>query len=799
MLKDLRFALRLFKRAPAFAAVVVGVLALGTGVNITVFNLAWGLLFRPLPYADSERLLRVWGESRDGRTARLGFSIPKWEHFRAGQRSFSAVAADVQASFSFTGAGDPVQVNGRRVSANFFDVLGVTPIAGRSFRPEEQEVAGLAVIAERFWRERLGGAAEAVGRAIPLDGQPFTVVGVVPDLPAADGGASDVYITRPYEIGMPMEVLQRGISFLRFSGRLADGVTIEQARAEMAVLADSYRRDHVGNADADWVARVVAIREDISGTFRQAVTTLLWAVSLVLLLACSNVVNLLTSKFLARKRELAVRTALGASRWQLLRQSVVETMVLSGAGAIVGLLLAVQINRLLPRAGATLPLENAQGVPWSLLMAAAALAVLIGAATCIYPGLQSMKLRAADALRGSRGSRGGRHRLQEVLVAAQVAVSLVLLFSAALLTESFRRVSQQDPGFAPSRVLTAAINLPPRRYPTPQAQHLLHERLRERLANAPGVTSAALIAGLPLSGSLSRAPYARADRAVPLNERPLGPTRSITPGYFQTLGIPLVAGRDFTSRDDVEAPRVAIVSASTARRLFPDEDPIGRVILTGSQGGGIPAEIVGVVGDVRSLTLTEMTDVEVYRPFAQRPVAFAQIAVKAAGSAESVTTTVRNVVREVDPELPLTRVATAEQVLGDSLGQRRLLMTLLGAFAVLAFLLSGVGTYAVVAFMVGRRTAEIGVRMALGANRSDVVRLIAGQGLRPVAAGAAVGLLALPWISDLIAEQLFQVSPLNPSILGVVGGLIFVAAAAASLLPASRAALVDPARVLRPD
>ena len=799
MLKDFRFALRLFGRAPAFAAAVVGILALGTGVNITVFNVAWGLLFRPLPYAEPDRLLRVWGESRDGRTTRLGFSIPRWEHFRIGQRSFSAVAVDVQASFSFGGAGDPVQVNGRRVSANYFDVLGVTPVAGRSFRKDEEEATGVAVITSRFWRDRLGGAQGAVGRAIALDGAPYTVVGVVPDLPPADAGASEVYITRPYDIGMPLDVLQRGVSFLRFSGRLTDGMTIEHARAEMALLAESYHRDNAGKADADWMTRVVTVREDISGTFRPAVTTLLASVALVLLLACSNVANLLTSKFLARTGELALRTALGASRWQLLRQCIVETMVLSGAGAIVGLLLALQIDRLLPRAGAALPLTEMRGVPWPLLVAAAALAVLTGMATCIYPALQSMRLRAIDVLRGTRGSRGGRHLIQELLVGAQVAVSLVLLFVAALLTESFRQVSQQDPGFHAARVLTAAINLPPRRYPTPQAQHLLYEQLRERLANAPGVSSAGLIAGLPLSGALSRAPYARADRAVPLNERPLGPTRSVTPGYFQTLGIPLRAGRDFSTRDDVEAPRVAILSESTARRLFPDEDPIGRVILTGSQGGGIRAEVVGIVGDVRSLTLTQTTEVEVYRPLAQRPQAFVQVAVKAAGSAESTTTLLRNVVREVDPELPLTQVATAEQVLGNSIGQRRLLMTLLSAFAVLAFVLSAVGTYAVVAFMVGRRTAEIGVRMALGAKRFDVVRLIAGQGLRPVAAGAAVGMLALPWVSSRIAEQLFQVSPLDPAVLGLVGGLILASATAASVLPASRAALVDPAQVLRRD
>jgi putative ABC transport system permease protein len=799
MLNDARAAFRGFGRRPGLAAAVIGVLALGIGVNVAVFHLAWSLLYRPLPYRDTERLLRVWGESRDGRTSLLGFSIPRFEHFRTGQRGFSDVAVDVQASFTLTGAGDPVQVNGRRVSANYFEVLGVAPLAERGFLREEEPVGGVAVITPRFWRDRLTGAPGALGRTVMLDGSAYTIVGVVPERPAADGGTSELYITRPYDVGVPPEVLQRGVSFLRFTGRLRDGVSIDEARAEMAALAESYRRDNAGKADADWSTRVVTIREDISNTFRTAVTTLACAVALVLLLACGNVAKLLTGHFLARDRDLAVRTALGASRWHALRQRVIETRVLSGAGAAVGLLLAMLINRVVPQIGAKLPLDETAGVPWSLLIAASVLGVLVGVATGVLSGLQSARLRTFDALRASRGGSGGRQRLQDALVSLQVAVSLVLLFSAALVTVSFRRVSQQNPGFDVTNVLTAAINPPPRRYPSAQAQNALYERLRERLENAPGVHSAALIAGLPLSGALSRAPYARADRSVPLHERPLGPTRSVTPGYFKTLGIPLRAGRDFTPRDDEKARPVVILSESTARQLYPDEDPIGRVVLTGSQNGGMRSEVVGVVGDVRSLTLTETTEVELYRPFAQRPLPFAQIAVRASGSAEPLIGVLRAVVREVDPELALAQVGSAERILGDSLGQRRLLMALLGAFAALASVVSALGIYAVVAFRVSRRVTEIGMRMALGANPFDVVRLIAGQGMRPVAAGAAIGLAALPWVSKGIAPQLFQVSPLNPWVIGVVVGLMVLVAATASGIPARRATRIDPVRALRTD
>ena len=798
LLADLRIALRQFARKPALALAVVTILALGIGANISVYTLAWNLLYRPLPFASPDRVVRIWGESRDGKTTRLGFSIPKLEHFTAGQRSFSGVAVDVGMPLTFIAPGrDPEQILGRRVSANYFDVLGVPLLRGRGFRPEEETVTGPAVVTEVFWRTRLDAAADAVGRAIALDGTPHTIVGIVPAPPAADG-PTDVYITRPYDAGLPRPVLMRGVSFMRVSARLRGDVSPEQARANVETLASTYLRDNSGNADADWIARVLTIRDDLSGTFRASVMTLLWAVALVLLLACCNVANLMTTHLLSRMRELAVRASLGARPWQLMRQCIIETTTLSTAGAAAGLFLAASLTDLLPRFGATLPLD-AQSIGGAPLLAACALALTVGVATGVLPGLHSARMRALDALRGARGTVGGRSTVRNVLVGVQVAVSLVLLFGAVLLIESFRRVSAQAPGFAASRVATGAISLPTRRYPDPIAQNILYERLREDLGHAPGVRSAAIVAGLPLSGFLSRAPYVRADRAVPLNQRPLGPTRSVTPGYFATMGIPMRAGRDFTQRDDGAAPQVAIISASTARQLFPDEDPLGRVMLSGSQDGGIRVEIVGVVGDVRSLTLTQPTDVEIYRPFAQRTQAFGQIVVKGDAPPESLLTTMQAVVRAIDPELPMTRAGTLDQVLDASLGQRRLLMTLLAGFAALAFVLSAVGIYAVVSFTVGRRTTEIGVRIALGAKPSSVVRSIAVHGMRPVLAGAAAGLLGVPLVVRAVSAQLFEVSAADPRVFGSVTAIIIAVAAAASLLPARRAAKIDPIVALRSD
>jgi len=796
LISDIRIALRQFVRKPALALAVVAILTLGIGANISVFTLAGNLLYRPLPFGDADRLVRIWGESRDGRASRLGFSIPKLEHFRSGQQSFSGVAVDVGMPLTFTAPGrDPEQILGRRVSANYFDVLGVPLLRGRGFRPEEEAVMGAAIVTETFWRTHLDASADAVGRAIALDGTPHTIVGIAPAPPAADG-ATDVYITRPYDAGLPRPVLMRGISFMRFSARLRDDVSHEQARANAEALAATYLRDNPGNADADWIARVATIREDLSGNFRASVMALLWAVALVLLLACCNVANLMAAHLFSRARELAVRTSLGARPWQLMRQCVVETTALSSAGAAVGLFLAANLTNLLPRLGADLPVDS-RGIGGASLVAACALALLVGVATGLLPGLQSARVSPLHALGGARGTVGGRSTIRDVLVGVQVAVSLLLLIGAALLVGSFLRVSAQDPGFAASRVATGTISLPTRRYADPIVQSTLYERLREELGRAPGVHSAAIVAGLPLSGVLSRAPYVRADRVVPLNQRPLGPTRSVTPGYFATMGIPLRAGRDFTPRDDAAAPQVVILSASAASRLFPNEDSLGRVILSGSQNGGIPVEIVGVVGDVRSLTLTQPTDVEIYRPFAQRTQAFGQLVVKAEAAPESVLATMRAVVRAVDPELPVTQLGTLEQVLESSLGQRRLLMTLLAAFAAVAFVLSSVGIYAVVSFTVGARTSEIGVRIALGAKPSSVVRSIAVHGMRPVLAGLAAGLLGVPLVTRVLSAQLFEVSAADPRVLGTLAALIVAVGTAASLLPARRAARIDPIVALR--
>jgi putative ABC transport system permease protein len=797
MLQEIRVTLRLYARKPVFTAGVVGVLALGIGANVSVFQLAWNLLYRPLPYGDPGSLVRVWSVSADGRSARLGFSVPRFEHFREGQRSFAGVAGDVAVSLTLTDHGGPIPVSGLRVTANYFDVLGIKPVVGRGFRREEQETGGVAMITHRFWRDRLGGAADVLGRSLTLDGAPHSIIGVVPALPAADVADADVFITRPYDIGLAPAVLQRGVSFLRFSGRLHPTTALDEATAEMSVLAESYKRERPENADAAWLPRIVPIREDLSGRFRPAVSTLFGAVSLVLLLACSNVANLLTSHFLARTRELALRAALGAGSWRTLRGCLIESTVVSTAGATVGLIAAVALPQLLSQIGANLPLDPDEGPPWALLGYATMLALISGTAIGVYPGLQSTRLPAFDALRAGRGAIGGRHRLQEVLVGVQVAVSVILLFSAGLLIQSFRQVTTQDPGFELTNVLSSTINLPPRSYPTGTSQNTFYEALRERLNNQPGIQSAALIAGFPLSGALSRAPFARADRAVPPNERPLAPTRSVTPGYFATMGISILAGRDFTHTDDEEAPMVVILSQSTARRLFPGEDALGRTILAGSSGGGIEAEVIGVVGDVRSLTLTETSEVEIYRPFAQRPVPVAHIAVKARGSPMSAVGVLREVVRSLDPELPLTQVSTADDILANSLSERRMLMTLLGAFAVLAFLLSAVGIHAVLAFTVGRRTAEIGVRMALGARRDHVVRLVVGHGVRPVLLGAFLGLCALPLVSRRISEQLFQVSPLEPRIIAIAVALILVIATFASLTPARRAANIDPIATLK--
>lgn len=803
---DLRFAIRQLLKSPGFTLLAVLTLALGIGMNTAIFSLINELFLRGLPFEDPNRLVILEAEAKERNLSDLPMSVPRYWHYRDGQTVFTSFAADSGTGYILTGHGDPVQLGGANTTANYFDTLGVRPILGRTFLPEEEMKADVALVTQKFWRKYLNSDPQAVGQVITLNGVPTTIVGVLPNPPVAwFGPNADIFTVKPFQLpGLTQERLMRGVSFLRTVGRLKPGVTPDQAQAALATLQQSYRQERPEAADNSWSPVVISAAEDTTGNLRPAFYTLLAAVSFVLLIACSNVANLLLVRFTGRRREIALRMALGASRGGVVRLFVFESLLVSVIAGIVGTCLALWVVSVIPKlAGNNIPLESGLSLNAPVLLFTLGLSLLTGLAMGMYPAWQSSRADLVDGLKdGGRAMTGslGQQRFRRALVAAQVGLSVVLLAGASLLIASFVRLSQQPSGFNPERLWVGFVGLPPASYPDPEARERFQNRFLEELKNTPGLENAAVSDGVPLGGGQSRSPYARVDgNPPPVNQRPLGLTRSISPGFLKTFSIPLLAGRDIDERDGLDKPLVVLVSKSTANKLFPGgEDPIGKRVFFGTDNNtGLPAEIVGVVGDVRSIQLDQANDIEFYRPWVQRSFPFLAVTVKSAVKPEAAVGLVRSALSRVDPALPIIQPATMNEVIDQSLGQRRLTMTLLGVFAAIALVLAMVGIYGAVAYTVEQRTGEIGVRMALGAQTADVLRLVVRQGMSPVVIGLGLGILAALALGRLLTAQLYQVSAHNPVLLAATSATLAVVALLACLIPARRASLVNPIEALR--
>jgi predicted permease len=805
MLSDLRFALRMLAKSPGFTATAILTLALGIGANTAIFSLIHDLFLRGLPFQEPSRIVRIYGEAKERDLRQLPFSVPKFWHYRDGQTIFSSFAADWGNGYILTGLGEPVQILGGNVTANYFDLLGVHPIRGRNFVQQEEMKDNVALVTEDFWRKRLNSDPGVLGRSLALNGVATTIVGVLPNFPISwFGRDAEVFIATPFDNpNTTKDRLMRGFSFMRCIGRLKPGVTIQQAQAAMPALEQSYRAQHPETADCTWTSTVISANEDVTGDLRPAFVTLLIAVGAVLLIACSNVANLLLVRFSGRRREIALRMALGAERRNVVRLFVLESTTISVIAGGIGLTLALWIVAVVPKvAGDNVPLESAVTLHWPVLLFTLALSLLTGLVMGVYPAWQSSRADLVDGLKeGGRSvsASRGQHRFRRGLVAAQVALSMVLLAAAAMLISSFVRLSNQESGFRSEHVWAGGIGLPAARYPDAASRGHFVQRLVDDLQAAPGVEAAATADAVPLSGNYSQTPYAREDgNPLPVNQRPLGLTRSISPGYFRTLRVPLLAGREFNERDASDQPLVVILSSSTAKKLFPNENPIGRQILFGvDNGNGLPAEVVGIVGDVRSRELAKSNDIEFYRPWPQRSFSFFNVMVRTSMKPEAAQTIVRAALDKIDKEMPILQPNTLDAIVAQSLGQKRLTMGLLGAFAGVALLLAIVGIYGAVAYTVEQRTAEIGVRMALGAQVKDVLQLVVRQGMNPVLIGLGVGLIAVFATGRLLAAQLYQISPHNPVLLALTAAGLAIAALLACLIPARRATLIDPIQALR--
>ena len=816
--RDLRFATRLLRKSPGFTGVAVATLALGIGAAASIFSVVEAVLLRPLPYREPERIVQVWEQTSDGH--RMHLADPNFEDFRTQNRTFSSLAEYAWQLSSVSGGKEPVRMAIAAVSGGFFPALGVSPALGRGFVADEQREHGApaAIVSYRYWQRYLGGAEDLSAFHLTMEGGVYPVVGV---MPAGFDFPRGVAAWIPRE-AYPMLPSRTAHNFHGL-GRLRDGVTVAQARADLSTIARHIKRQYGKDVDLDDAA-VVPLGEAMVGDVRTALMTLSGAVGLLLLVACANVAGLLLARAAARRRELAVRAALGAGRGRLIQQFLTEAFVLALAGGGLGVLIAVWTVHLLP---AVLPvsLPRAEGIAVNapVLLFALAATLLVTFSLGLLAARHSGRIDLQETL--SAGPRGGSatgsgQRLRRVLVIGEIAATLVILVGAALLGRSFLRLVSTDPGFSGSNLMTMELSPPPTGGEGAEAaaayrrQITLLENVLARLRALPGVQSVGLAGSLPVAhgDDLADGQFLILNgRKPPANFEEWGAMARDSSrtgqacyavagaGYFRTLGIPLIRGRMFGEQDSSEAPHVAIISQSLARQRWPNQDPIGQIIDFGNMDGDLrPMTIIGVVGDVRARGLNLPPTPVIYVDYRQRGLNSSSIAIVLRRSATQgePAAAARAIFGELAPDLPV-KLSTFEQELGGWLADRRFLLVLVGLFAAAALVLAAVGIYGVVAYSVSRRTQEIGVRMALGAQGGDVLRMVTFEGARMAAFGVALGVAASMALTRLMSTLLFGISPTDPATLAGVALLLTGVALLASYLPARRATRVDPLAALR--
>jgi putative ABC transport system permease protein len=802
LLQDLRFAARSFARAPRFTLPALLALALGIGATSATFSVIRGVMLKPLPYDQPDRIVVVWESNQAHNRPRNVISPANWLEWRARNRSFSDLGVAGPARLTLTIDRRPEEVQGIVASSDVFAVLGVQPTIGRAYTAEE-DVDGrdqVLVITHEFWQRQLGGRADVLGLVITADGQPREIVGVMPPGFSVMGQTASFLMPYGWTIEQLRNAPGRGSSF--GLARLKNGVSLEQATSDLRTIAAALAQE-VPNRNSGWSVTLVPIHEQMVDEIRPALQVLAGAVALVLLIACVNVANLLLARSAVRQQEIGVRTALGARRLRLVRQMLSESVLLALLGAAGGLVLALAFHRgLLALVANRIPVPRLDQVALDASVVAFTLVVALLSALAfgLVPALLSSRA-PGDVLReaGRHGGSARSRRMLSALVVMEVAVSLVLLAGAGLLIRSFVRLQNVDPGFRVEGLLTSRVQLPSARYPDSAQSAEMYSRMQEKISALPGVRDAAAVSFLPLAGLGIGTSYYRTDQPEPPpGELPSTNVRPITPNWFRTMGIPQVAGRDFTDADREDGPQVAIVSESLAARAFPGENPIGRHILVRiKQPGGVDYEIVGIVGDIKMTSLEAAAGPAVYVPHRQLAIGLMTFVVRTDLDPGSLVSGVSAAVRSIDAEVPLADVKTMEGVVDATIARPRVIATLLTAFAVIALLLAGVGVYGVMAYAVTERTHEIGVRMALGATRESVMSLVVGQAARLVLTGIAIGLAGAVALTRLLSSLLYETDARDPWTLGLTAIVLVSVALLAALVPALRGTRISPTQALR--
>jgi predicted permease len=807
---DVRYGLRMLAKSPGFAAVAILTLALGIGATTTIFSVVNAVLLQPLPFPEPNRLVSAVGiDARNNEHGRP-LSYPDFVDLRKQNRTLESLAAYDSADFTLSGAGEPLHVTGEMVSADMFTVLRATPALGRAFTStDDQAGTRVAILSHSLWKSHFGADPNIAGKPIRLDGQMYTVVGVMPadfqfpldSEPRALWTTMSGLMTLSPGDDKP-ESEQRGAHFLATIGRLQPGTTLQQANLDTAAIAAGLEKQFP-DTDGHLSMGLRPQIDTLVGDIRPVLLMVLGAVAFLLLIACANTANLLLARAATRQREMAIRISMGAGRARVLRQLLTESVLLSLAGGALGLLMAVWGTKLFTTLEIVqIPRLKSATVDLRVLGFTLVVSLLTGVIFGLAPAMHALRFDLFPSLKegGRNATEGKSHsRLRSLLVIFEVSLSVVLLIGASLLLESMLHIVRQSPGFDPHGLLSFNINLPDVRYGKPEQSILFYQQLLERLRAIPGVKNASAVLPLPLSEDTIRTTFEIAGRPVAKSDEPRTYFRSIDPDYFQTMHIPLIAGREFSARDARDGLQVVIVSQTFAHKFFPNEDPIGKQIKPGVSDNGPDKmrEIVGVVGDVKHRTLWRDPDPESYVPYDQAAIGGLSVVLRTDTNPLSLLPAVREQVRAMDPELPVYAPKTMDDYVSASIAGRKFISILCGVFAGVGLLLAVVGLFGVMSYAVAQRTHELGVRVAVGAKKLDILQLILRQGMGMTFAGIVIGLIGTLGISRVLTSQLYGIKPTDPLTFIGVAVLLAGVALAACYLPARRATRVDPIVALR--